>query len=409
MKSSSLKSKIITNNEVNEKYSTYQSYLNNSNDSLSFNKANKNTSLIQYKSMTSQNSLICNKNYRHTSQYNSFILNNSHNKSLKIDSLSHKYITYSKETVKYNQRINIMKNRIDHLKRLDEEAKTRLRSLKERIIQQEEKKKIIKLNKKIVVEAKESNHHVYEKKKSKVKMIKEHFVKKKEELIVKKQVENRKNYSISIRNRRYISDLISQINDHEEKIKHYKCKNIKKELNKIKTETKLKTIVNTHNRRNEYFFKVEKKKNEIEEKKLIVSKLEKEESDHIEKLTKSLINEKNKINEIYSNKTVNITKTTLNKILNDKDKENTKKLKVNPNLIVKKLDFELENIKKLNKKNILLSNKLYENYNNDEKMKNMKKKELNEGLNQYDLDKISNRNQSSQSVISFANRTFQAK
>lgn len=393
MKSSSLKSKIITNNEVNEKYSTHQSYLNNSNDSLSFSGANKNSVLIQYKSMTSQNSLIGNKNYRPTSQYNSLLLNNSHNKSLNNDFLSHKYITYSKETEKYNQRINIMKNRIEHLKRLDEEAKTRLRSLKERIIQQEEKKNIIKSNKKIVVEAKVSNHHVYEKKKSKVKMMKENLIKKKEELIEKKQLENRRNYSISIRNRRYISDLISQINDHEEKIKHYKCKNIKKELNKIKTETKLKTIVNTHNRRNEYFFKVEKKKNEVEEKKLIVSKLEKEESEHIEKLTKSLINEKNKINEIYSNNQVNVSKTTLNKIITDKDKEKSKKLKGNPNMIVKKLDFELENIKKLNKKNILLSNKLYKDLNNDEKMKN----------------KNSNRNQSSQSVISFANRTFQAK
>lgn len=188
-----------------------------------------------------------------------------------------------KERKDYENKIQIMVNRLNRLKKIEQEAEKKLNNLKTKIIT-EEKCKIYKQEvqkelskvKKMITEESKQKHNYISKKKIKEKRV---SVKRRSQFLESKEL----NYQQTKNNKHLICDLLNQVKSHELGLKAHNVNKIKEIESKTKTEKRIIEMEKEKERKMQYENKVEEALKKCESIKKTFSQLESIEHDAVEK------------------------------------------------------------------------------------------------------------------------------
>ncbi len=208
----------------------------------------------------------------------------SFNKSEKFKNINKTY----QDRKDYQKKVDILVNRINRLKKVEEEATKRLNNLKQKIIK-EETTKIFKKNvKEEIVKAKSQSMDHIELRKEEIKRSKSKdkvMLKERKDLTLKV---NQTQYADSVRNRQLISVLLTSVHDEENKIKTHNYHKQKDYSNKLKMNKKIKDLEMEEERKQNYLNKIKIITTEAEEQKLHFSQLEAEEHEIMKRITQTI-------------------------------------------------------------------------------------------------------------------------
>lgn len=227
-----------------------------------------------------------------------------------------------KSRKEYEQKVQIMNNRLSRLKRVEQEAIKKLEKLKAKIINEEkckfykkEVKEEISKVKLSQIEESQTNHNKIRKRKEVQRRAttkrKTQFYQQKEGL-----------YSQTKKNKHLISELLAQVKEHEYKLKAHNVAKNKENLNKIKTEKQINEMEKEKERKRNYSYKVDHAVEEFESVKVELTRLETFEQDAINRLNTTIGKSKDfenilrtKVTKLFESEPEYKTKEKLEKML----------------------------------------------------------------------------------------------
>lgn len=236
----------------------------------------------------------------------------------------------SKEKKENKKRVEILINRLNYLKKMEEEAKHRIENIKQKLIKDESNKVFKEEVKEIKGKAKSSSMEVLNRKKDEVKIKKDEEKKLREKKFQEMIIKNKEKYSESYENRRLITNLIDKIENHEKMIKSHNYSKQKSDQSQLRMNRRMKELEEEHERKERINEKIKTVITEAEEVKGLCEKLSEEEVGLIEKINQTIQ---------VQNKEIEKIKTEVSKALRSNKNEYDKYVKLNNALSGKKIDY----------------------------------------------------------------------
>ena len=236
----------------------------------------------------------------------------------------------SKEKKENKKRVEILINRLNYLKKMEEEAKHRIENIKQKLIKDESNKVFKEEVKDIKGKAKSSSMEVLNRKKDEVKIKKDEEKKLREKKFQEMIIKNKEKYSESYENRRLITNLIDKIENHEKMIKSHNYSKQKSDQSQLRMNRRMKELEEEQERKERINEKIKTVITEAEEVKGLCEKLSEEEVGLIEKINQTIQ---------VQNKEIEKIKTEVSKALRSNKNEYDKYVKLNNALSGKKIDY----------------------------------------------------------------------
>lgn len=236
----------------------------------------------------------------------------------------------SKEKKENKKRVEILINRLNYLKKMEEEAKHRIENIKQKLIKDESNKVFKEEVKEIKGKAKSSSMEVLNRKKDEVKIKKDEEKKLREKKFQEMIIKNKEKYSESYENRRLITNLIDKIENHEKMIKSHNYSKQKSDQSQLRMNRRMKELEEEQERKERINEKIKTVITEAEEVKGLCEKLSEEEVGLIEKINQTIQ---------VQNKEIEKIKTEVSKALRSNKNEYDKYVKLNNALSGKKIDY----------------------------------------------------------------------
>ncbi len=236
----------------------------------------------------------------------------------------------SKEKKENKKRVEILINRLNYLKKMEEEAKHRIENIKQKLIKDESNKVFKEEVKEIKGKAKSSSMEVLNRKKDEVKIKKDEEKKLREKKVQEMIIKNKEKYSESYENRRLITNLIDKIENHEKMIKSHNYSKQKSDQSQLRMNRRMKELEEEQERKERINEKIKTVITEAEEVKGLCEKLSEEEVGLIEKINQTIQ---------VQNKEIEKIKTEVSKALRSNKNEYDKYVKLNNALSGKKIDY----------------------------------------------------------------------